>query len=368
MEKTIEQIEEWITSMGIKNATIANAKDSETYVINVDGSVNLQGKINKKKLPEYIQFGTIKGTFDISNNEMTSLRGCPKEVAGVFICEGNKINDNQDQDGALSFPQNTGRINFGHFQVYNFDAKAPFDKLTVEQKRFAEKLWATGETLFLKQDDHMAHKVPIFLVSPETLDQYLISNNPQKISINGEKVEFRPDKCHCSCYCHPFASHKDSIIGLKQPFVLLCLERIKESAANDDEYKWLIGKHITYEFAHAQMDQSTYRPIDEFYKWVEDPLANMICLQCFWAYDKGDIFEFIKQTILNEPDNQRLGWEYFKYNMIDWENWAKNKKEIKGNTESRQTYLFYVQKAFASSKFKVEKMTLTRYFYQMLNV
>ena len=352
--------------MGIRNATIANAKDSETYVINVDGSVNLQGKINKKELPEYIQFGTIKGTFDISDNKMTSLRGCPKEVTGVFICDGNNVKDYL-VDGNLSFPQNTGRINFGHFQVYNFDAKAPFDKLTVEQKRFAEKLWATGETLFLKQDDRMAHKMPIFLVSPETLDQYLIGNNPQKVNINGERVDFTPGKQHCSCYCHPFTSHKDAIIGLKQPFVLLCLERIKESAASDDEYKWLIGKHITYEFAHAQMDQSTYRPIDDFYKWVEDPLANMICLQCFWAYDKGEIFEFIKQTILNEPDNQRLGWEYFKYNMIDWENWAKNKKEIKGNTESKQTYLFYVQKAFASSKFKVEKMTLTRYFYQMLN-
>lgn len=352
--------------MGIRNATIASTKDSDELVINVDGSVDLHGKLDGNELPEYIQFGTIKGTFDISDNKMTSLRGCPKEVTGVFICDGNNVKDYL-VDGNLSFPQNTGRINFGHFQVYNFDAKAPFDKLTVEQKRFAEKLWATGETLFLKQDDRMAHKMPIFLVSPETLDQYLISNNPQKVNINGERVDFKPGKQHCSCYCHPFTSHKDAIIGLKQPFVLLCLERIKESAANDNEYKWLIGKHITYEFAHAQMDQSTYRPIDDFYKWVEDPLANMICLQCFWAYDKGEIFEFIKQTILNEPDNQRLGWEYFKYNMIDWENWAKNKKEIKGNIESKQTYLFYVQKAFASSKFKVEKMTLTRYFYKMLN-
>ena len=366
MNQNTGQIEDWITQMGIRNATIANAKDSETYVINVDGSVNLQGKINKKELPEYIQFGTIKGTFDISDNKMTSLRGCPKEVTGVFICDGNNVKDYL-VDGNLSFPQNTGRINFGHFQIYNFDAKAPFDKLTVEQKRFAEKLWATGETLFLKQDDRMAHKMPIFLVSPETLDQYLISNNPQKVNINGERVDFKPGKQHCSCYCHPFTSHKDAIIGLKQPFVLLCLERIKESAANDNEYKWLIGKHITYEFAHAQMDQSTYRPIDDFYKWVEDPLANMICLQCFWAYDKDKIFDYIKETILNEPDNQRLGWHFFKYNMTDWKSWAINKKEIKNNTERKQTYLFYVQNAFTNNKIKIEKMTLTRYFYQMLN-
>ncbi|MBO6006171.1 MAG: hypothetical protein J6P49_04875 [Paludibacteraceae bacterium] len=366
MDKTTGRIEQWIKSKGIKNATIANAKDNDELIINVDGSVDLHGKIEEEELPEYIQFGTVKGTFDISDNKLTSLRGCPKEVTGVFICDGNNVRDYQ-ANGDLLFPQNAGRINFGHFQVYNFDGKAPYDRLTVEQKRFAEKLWATGETLFLKQEDRMAHKLPIFIVSPETLDQYLLNNNPQKININGEKVEFKPGKQFCSYYNHPFASHKDSIIGLKQPFVLLCLERIRENAANDDEYKWLIGKHITYEFAHAQMDQSTYRPVDDFFKWVEDPLANMICLQCFWAYDKDKIFEFIKETILKEPDNQRLGWEYFRYNMIDWENWAKNKKEIKCNTESKQTYLFYVQKAFSNNRFKIEKMTLTRYFYQMLN-
>ena len=43
------------------------------------------------------------------------------------------------------------------------------------------------------------------------------------------------------------------------------------------------------------------------------------------------------------------------------------KKEIKNNTERKQTYLFYVQNAFTNNKIKIEKMTLTRYFYQMLN-
>jgi hypothetical protein len=54
-------------------------------VVNVDGSVKLIS--NLKKLP--VQFGKIFGDFDISNRELTSLKGSPYHVDGYFNCENN---------------------------------------------------------------------------------------------------------------------------------------------------------------------------------------------------------------------------------------------------------------------------------------
>ena len=77
----IEELEEF----GINNYIINNDN-----TIDVDGDVNLHRK-NLTKIP--FKFGKVTGSFYCSNNRLTSLEGCPKEVGGSFICSHNKLKD-----------------------------------------------------------------------------------------------------------------------------------------------------------------------------------------------------------------------------------------------------------------------------------
>ena len=81
--KTREETKDWLDSMKIKN-----------YTINDDLTVDVSGYVwlNEKNL-DYIpvQFGVVDGYFDCTNNNLTSLKGCPTEVAGIFYCHNNNL-------------------------------------------------------------------------------------------------------------------------------------------------------------------------------------------------------------------------------------------------------------------------------------
>jgi len=83
----IEQlIIKWLNKYGIKDYEI-----NSDFSIDVGfGSVDLENR-HLKTLPSYIQFNSVKGYFTVINNQLTSLRGCPKEVNGFFSCENNKL-------------------------------------------------------------------------------------------------------------------------------------------------------------------------------------------------------------------------------------------------------------------------------------
>jgi hypothetical protein len=78
------EIEKWLKEHSINNYMI-----SEDLYITVQGNVNLNQKLNTKKLP--VKFRTVDGYFDISNNGLTSLDGCPKTVTRDFNCSKNKL-------------------------------------------------------------------------------------------------------------------------------------------------------------------------------------------------------------------------------------------------------------------------------------
>ena len=66
----------------------------ENYTINNDGSIDVNDNVylyNKgfTKLP--IRFNKVSGNFLISDNKLTTLNGCPKEVGGYFSCKHNCI-------------------------------------------------------------------------------------------------------------------------------------------------------------------------------------------------------------------------------------------------------------------------------------
>jgi len=73
---------------------ICKRYDIENYTINEDGIVDVDGDVNlyRKKLTELpLKFGKITGYFDCSDNQLTSLEGCPKWVGGHFCCFKNKL-------------------------------------------------------------------------------------------------------------------------------------------------------------------------------------------------------------------------------------------------------------------------------------
>ena len=64
------------------------------FKINEDGTVDVNANLmlvdlKLKKLP--IKFGKVSGNFYCSNNQLSSLEGCPKEVGISFICSNNQL-------------------------------------------------------------------------------------------------------------------------------------------------------------------------------------------------------------------------------------------------------------------------------------
>jgi Leucine-rich repeat (LRR) protein len=76
------RIKEWLENNEIKDYTI-----NDDLTIDVDGDVHLRKK-NLTEIP--VQFGFVKGIFDISYNQLTSLKGCPT-VLRTLWCGGNQL-------------------------------------------------------------------------------------------------------------------------------------------------------------------------------------------------------------------------------------------------------------------------------------
>jgi len=75
--KERKRIKDWLDNMKVKNYTI-----NEDSTVDVNGSVHL---INKGFLTEIpIQFGKVKDGFDVSDNKLTSLKGCPPSHRKLF--------------------------------------------------------------------------------------------------------------------------------------------------------------------------------------------------------------------------------------------------------------------------------------------
>ena len=104
--RNLGEIEAWLKEHSINNYII-----SEDFTITVQGNVNLNGKLNGKKLP--IRFKMVDGYFDISNNNLTTLEGCPKIVTRDFNCSKNKLNS------LLEGPSDAGEFDCSHNLLKN---------------------------------------------------------------------------------------------------------------------------------------------------------------------------------------------------------------------------------------------------------
>ena len=236
-------------------------------------------------------------------------------------------------------------------------------ELTQAQIGFAESVIICGEDEPIQKDDSISiliNEIPIFLVDTKTQEEYG----------NGDLLGFY--------------QHSSKILGIEKPVVGLCLEKIINEVNTDEELIILIAKVIIHEFAHAKMKlhpSAKYQPIDQFYEWMEEPMANLITLEYFDKYDKGfnhkryrkgdfahvilqpNPIDFVKNFISKQPDNYRLGLDLFNHRVWQWWFWRNNKKDIQKMTKEKDTWLNYVK----TNVGKTDEKTLNRLFNDLHN-
>ena len=77
----VAEIAKWLDDMQITDYII-----QDDLTVNVENSVTLNQTLISA-IP--IQFGIVSGNFDVSQNQLTSLKGSPHTVGGSFYCTGN---------------------------------------------------------------------------------------------------------------------------------------------------------------------------------------------------------------------------------------------------------------------------------------
>lgn len=81
---SIREVEKWLDKHEIENYTV-----SANLMINVNGNVNLRNKLEEESLP--VKFEKVNGYFDIADNSLGSLVGCPEIVLKDFDCSNNNL-------------------------------------------------------------------------------------------------------------------------------------------------------------------------------------------------------------------------------------------------------------------------------------
>jgi len=114
----------------------------KNYTINDDMSISVNGNVDLSYKSIPIKFKEVTGYFYCSNNQLTSLKGCPETVGGSFYCHCNQLtslkgcpetvgghfNCHYNQLTSLEYcPESVG----GHFSCYdnqltNFDGLPEF--------------------------------------------------------------------------------------------------------------------------------------------------------------------------------------------------------------------------------------------------
>lgn len=80
-------IEEWLKKYDIKDYRINN-----DLTIDVCCKVDIGSALRKhRKLPNYIQFNEIHGSFRCNWNGFKNMRGCPRIIHGAFYINGNPL-------------------------------------------------------------------------------------------------------------------------------------------------------------------------------------------------------------------------------------------------------------------------------------
>ncbi len=112
---------------------ICNKYNIENYIINPDGSIDVNGNVElyKKGLTEIpLKFNRVSGYFSCSDNKLTSLIGSPEHVGGSFYCSDNQLTTLIGSPSYVGGSFSCGNNQLTSLEGYNGD----YDKLYCHNK------------------------------------------------------------------------------------------------------------------------------------------------------------------------------------------------------------------------------------------
>ena len=267
-------------------------------------------------------------------------------------------------------------------KVINLNSKF---ELTQAQISFAESVIICGEDGMRECDSIsiLMNEIPVLLVDIKTQEKYGYVDGGRDRDGDGDGD--RDGDVDGDIL--GFYQHSTRILGAEMPVIGLCLEKIINAVKTDEELVILITQVLIHEFAHAKMklhSRANYYPIDEFYNWMEEPMANLITLEIFKHYEISNRhfhigfcrhrekklacattlispFAYVKDFISKQPDNYRLGLDLFDHRVNHWWIWSNQKDKIQKKTKEKQDWLHYVK----ANVGRTEKVMLEKLFEKL---
>ncbi len=137
-------IEKWLKKYDL----FEDAEIADNLTINIPAKSNLVVDLSRKdieELPKYIQFGIVYGGFNIGNNKLISLRGCPKKVLETEKLKGNfKCGMNQ-----LISLEYAPKVVDGNFLCNSNPGQFKRSDVTKVCKVKSGKIWADAPTRYI---------------------------------------------------------------------------------------------------------------------------------------------------------------------------------------------------------------------------
>lgn len=176
-----------------------------------------------------------------------------------------------------------------------------------------------------------------------------------------------------------FYDSQSLILGVKRPVIGLCPERIIESAAldgplTDNQITWLVGKVLIHELAHALMDEPTelHRDKPEFYRYMEESMANVITIEAFEALDgahrhRGDPADilscpgtsassYVRKFISTQPPEYRLAIALCDNRLGRWRRWSYLKRDYPDSTTPQSAHIEEFMSVVKADPIDLEKL------------
>lgn len=134
-----------------------------------------------------------------------------------------------------------------------------------------------------------------------------------------------------------FYCHNGRVLNTYCPVIGLCMERIHAHARTPEELKLLTTKVLIHEYAHALMattPKAVYAQPDDFYRYMEEPLANMITMQ-YCNLDEP-ARAFAREFIRSQPEEYQLGADLYDAGIHQWWLWRNRKTDIEQRANKNQ--------------------------------
>lgn len=235
--------------------------------------------------------------------------------------------------------------------------------LSNSQVEFAERIIVCGKDHYMRDNEiyFLSKTIPLYLVNSKEFEKYRLGNDDE-FEKDGSK---KPATEMLGLY---YSKGKHNI---KE--IYLCPENILKYTNDDNELKHIVAMVIIHELAHAYLDKrDRYTPIDAFYRWMEESMANNITLQYFESYydnwhhrrryncdnetlshNSSSKINYVEEFIMNQPKNYKLGLYLYRSRFRHEHFWYNNKVETQKKTKAKAEWLNYVKRIISNDISKV---------------